>query len=64
MFTFFAFLFSRMHVPQYYINPLVPEFKLSAEPINAGDIMAAPRRELISMRITLYSLFLQPKRLQ
>ena len=44
-------------------NPLSPEFKIPAEPINAGDKMAAPRREPISLRITLYSPFLQPNRL-
>ena len=26
-------------------NPLVPEFKIPAEPTNAGDKMAEPRRE-------------------
>ena len=35
-------------------NPLSPEFKIPAEPINAGDKMAAPRREPISLRVTLY----------
>ena len=37
-------------------NPLATEFKIPAEPINAEDKMAAPRREPISLRITLYSL--------
>ena len=46
------------------LNPLVPEFKIPAEPINTGDKMTAPRREPISLRITLYNPFLQPKRLQ
>ena len=45
-------------------NPLVPEFKIPAEPINAEDKMAAPRRVPISLRITLFSPFLQPKRLR
>ena len=45
------------------INPLPPEFKIPAEPINTGDKMAAPRREPISLRITLYSPYLQPNRL-
>ena len=44
-------------------NPLSAEFKIPAEPINTGDKMAAPRREPISLRITLYSPFLQPNRL-
>ena len=39
-----------------FINPLAPEFKIPAEPINAGDKMAPPRREPILLRITLYSL--------
>ena len=43
-----------------HFNPLVQEFKIPVEPINAGDKMAAPRREPISLRITLYSPFLQP----
>ena len=37
------------------VNPLVPEFKIPAEPISAGDKMVAPRREPISLHITLIS---------
>ena len=40
------------------VNPLILEFKIPAEPINAGDKMAAPRREPISVRIMLYSPFI------
>ena len=45
-------------------KPLIPEFKIPAKPINARDKMVAPRREPISVRITLYSPFLQSKQLQ
>ena len=75
-FTIFSLLDSLMHpvqscqvsvavggdilVENPHVNPLSPEFKIPAEPINAGDKMAAPRREPISLRITLYSPFIQP----
>ena len=29
-----------------FLKTIMPEFKIPAEPINAGDKMAAPRREL------------------
>ena len=47
-----------------HFNSLAPEFKMPAEPINARDKMAAPMWQLVSVRITLFSTFLQSKRLQ
>ena len=47
-----------------FINPLVPEFKIPTEPINAGDKMVAPRQESMLVHITLYSPFLLSKCLQ
>ena len=46
------------------LNPLVPEFKIQAESINAGDKMVALRQEAMSVRIMLCTPFLQSKQLQ
>lgn len=48
-----------LRVATLAVNPLVSEFKIPAEPINALDKMAAPRRQPMSVRIS--SAFLQPK---
>ena len=57
------FLYSPFSTLDHMLNPLAPEFKIPAEPINAGDKMAVPSQEPISLRITLYSPFLQPNQL-
>ena len=46
------------------IKSLVPKYKIPAKTINAGNKMTAPRREPMSVSNTLYSPFLQSKRLQ
>ena len=46
------------------VNPLVPEFKISAKPINNRNKMAAHRQKPMLFRIMLYSLSLQSKLLQ
>ena len=46
------------------INSFVPKYKIPAETINAGNKMAAPRQEPMSVSNILYSPFLQSKQLQ
>ena len=48
---------------QYYMS-VASEFKISAKPINAGDKMAAPRQQPMSVCITLSNAFFQSKPLQ
>ena len=42
-------------------NPFLPEFIISAEPLNAGDKMAAPGRYLKQARNATSSAFFLPK---
>ena len=53
-----------MRMVMNILNPLVPEFRIPAKPINAGDKVAAPWQQPMSVRITPPSAFLQLKRLQ
>ena len=43
------------------INPLAPKFKIPAKTINAGDKMAVPWRQPMSVWITLSNALLQLK---
>ena len=44
------------------LNPFLPEFIIPAEPLNAGDKMAAPGRSPKQARNTTSSAFFRPKR--
>ena len=44
------------------LNPFLPEFIIPAEPLNAGDKMAAPGRSPKRAHNTTSSAFFRPKR--
>ena len=58
-------LYMRIHfIILNVIYPLALEFEIPTKPINIEDKMVTPMQEPMSVRITLYSPFLQSKWLQ
>ena len=45
-----------------YVNPFLPEYIISAGPLNAGDKMVAPGKYPKRARNTTSSAFFRPKR--